>query len=106
MKVIKQEDSACIWQLNSRSDGRCFGVFLGAFSLLLSIQSGDIRGSHLRTLHCFAVVLFSGSPVHERIREFLPVIALSAVITNAIASDLPLGNDLIGTVFQDQPFGL
>src|SRR5439155_24966714 len=51
-------------------------------------------------------VLVGGIPVYERLGDFLPVVALDTKKSDAVTSQLPLGSELIRTVFEDDALGL
>ena len=53
----------------------------------------------------FFLELFSGWPIDERGREFLPFFALGAVVAYTVAFDLILCDGLIGAVFEDEAVG-
>src|ERR1700685_375442 len=70
-------------------------------------------GRYLRSLGLFgAAVGFDfliefvcPRPIDERVRHFLPFVALRAQVTDAIAFDFPFRSKLVGTVFQDESLG-
>src|SRR5581483_5687413 len=44
-------------------------------------------------------------PVHQRVGHLLPIVALGAVVAHAVSFNFPLGDRLVGAVFQDEPLG-
>ena len=51
------------------------------------------------------LVLFRSWPIDERRREFLPFLALGAVVANTVSFDFILCDGLIGAVFEDEAAG-
>lgn len=97
--LFEQKHSTLGWQAQLGSDERGVEiVLLAGFDLF----GGGLL--HLFFLGCDAggVPLVGGLPIDEGNREFLPLAALGAEISDAVAVFCPLGRRLVAAVGQDE----
>ena len=100
LKCVEKEDSLVFGQSQAGGDlGKLgFGEFLVVSEFLVEFHglgSGSVRGPVF-------LVLLGGGPVHEGVREFLPVFALGAVVADAVSFHFVLAGELVGAVFEDE----
>ena len=103
LKTIEEKDAGGFREAKSRGDlwELGFRTFAILFKFLVEF-SGFGNGSSGGALF---LILLGGRPVDERGGEFFPVFAFSAEVADAVAFHFILGDELVGTVFQDKAAG-
>ena len=103
LKAVEKKHAGIVGQAKSGGD---FGALsFVTFVLLLDffVELGGFRDGG--SGGAFSLVFFGGGPVDQRRGKFLPVIALGAHVTDAVAFHLVFRDELIRAVFEDEAAG-
>ena len=103
LKGIEQQHSAIVGQMQAGRDLGSLGLFGAAFGFDFLVEFNRLRGGNTGGAVFFEFV--SSWPIHQRVGQLLPFVALGAQVTHAVALDFPLGGKLVRAVFQDEALG-